>query len=97
MSIAYVENEKTGRVTTYDTYEDMIAEKASGFVVVSVIQKTSKKGRVNTYTRVQGVYPDREKARSAAQYRRKWWKEQLKWHSDIALLGVHIEPIWKKL
>ena len=83
--------------TTYESRDALVEAEAEGYVIVTVFQRTSELGRTQSVVRVQGRYDTEKKARSAAAYRRRWWKKQLRepGYENIRLLGVHVEPIWK--
>lgn len=84
--------------TTYESWDDLIKAEADGYVIVAVFERTLKSGDLQSVARVHGRYHTDKKARSAAAYRRKWWKKQLRepGYENVRLLGVHVEPIWTK-
>ena len=84
-------------MTGYTTMAELFEAEANGFGVVIVMRKRTAAGTDSTFVRLAGPFADRSKARNKAATLRKRAKEWLEHQSEVELLGVHIEPLWKDL
>ncbi|MFF1880242.1 hypothetical protein ACFVVC_02070 [Pseudarthrobacter sp. NPDC058196] len=83
---------------TYDSWEDLVAEEATGYGVVVMMQAESlKSGKTQTYSRLIGPFADQKKARNKAAAVRRAWKHTKDRDPRIQLLSVAVEPIWPDL
>ncbi len=87
----------TGRM--YDSWEELVADEANGFAVVSILQRVSAKGKTQTFARTTGPFRTQEQAKREAAKLRRQWKKLIEAVSPATteLLAVTVEPLWSKL
>lgn len=84
--------------TTYDSCEELLAEEANGYSVVSILSRTATGSRkIQTYARVLGPFDTKLAAQKDAARLRRRWKLALVDHPYITLVSISIEPIYKEL
>lgn len=89
---------RTGK--SYDSWDDLVDVKASGYSVVSILQHTNADtGRIASFARVVGPFSDKAEARKKAASLRRQWRRLLVADNEthVMLLSVSVEPIWSEL
>lgn len=75
--------------TYYDSFDDLVAAEANGFVIVGLST------RVKTLPIVVGPFPTKKDAQRAQQrYRRRWTKEESE-HGNYKV-SVYVRHLWKE-
>lgn len=78
----------------YETYEELLAAEANGFVAVVLLVDTR---RDYHFARVVGPYETRREAKNKTVSLRRLFKKPDAEYAHVHLLGTRVEPVWKDM